>query len=155
MSDLVTRDAVVRAPKIRDWLRRLLTFDARLLSLLVFVVLAVLVFGTFRDYGISMYDHVQNVYGHYLLSYYFSQFHVSKRRPACLGDDQGDIICLSGEQRISDAEAENGTVTRCSLWPCHRHARCRYDVSFLLPACLHLLRGWSIRGSSKWEACCG
>src|SRR5712692_3653218 len=75
MSDLVTRDAVVRAPKIRDWLRRLLTFDARLLSLLVFVVLAVLVFGTFRDYGLSTDEHVQNVYGHYLLSYYLSSFH--------------------------------------------------------------------------------
>lgn len=75
MSDLVTRDMAVRPPKIRDWLRRLLRFDTRPLSLLVFVALAVLVFGTFRDYGISTDEHVQNVYGHYLLSYYLSSFH--------------------------------------------------------------------------------
>ena len=55
-------------------LRRLPDVDARLLSRLVLLVLAALVFKTFRDYGVSWDEHVQNVYGQRLLSYYLSGF---------------------------------------------------------------------------------
>src|SRR6266550_1391788 len=75
MTDLVASDMAARPHQVRDWLRRLPRFDMGPLSLLIFAVLIVLVFGTFRDYGISWDEHVQNVYGHYLRAYYLSSFH--------------------------------------------------------------------------------
>ena len=48
--------------------------DARQLSRWLLVLLVALVLVTFRDYGVSWDEHVQNVYGHRLLSYYLSGF---------------------------------------------------------------------------------
>jgi 4-amino-4-deoxy-L-arabinose transferase-like glycosyltransferase len=50
-------------------------FNSGFVSRLIILVLAVLTFDTYRDYGVSWDEQVQNIYGHDLLSYYISDFH--------------------------------------------------------------------------------
>ena len=50
------------------------SIDARRLSQLVLAVLALLIFATFADYGVSWDEQVQNTYGLHLLSYYLPAF---------------------------------------------------------------------------------
>src|SRR5262249_53893069 len=50
-------------------------FDARTASYVLFALLFALVIFTFRDYGVSWDEQVQNIYGRMLLSYYLSGFH--------------------------------------------------------------------------------
>jgi len=70
-----TRPLVGAQPRQSSTVQRwLLHVDAQLVSRLVLLVLTALVFKTFRDYGVSWDEHVQNTYGHRLLSYYLSGF---------------------------------------------------------------------------------
>jgi hypothetical protein len=77
-SNLTTNGAASGADIRRRWFidvqRRLFDLDPQLLSRLVLFFLAALVLKTFRDYGVSWDEHVQNTYGHRLLSYYLSGF---------------------------------------------------------------------------------
>ena len=75
MSDLIAPGQAPRSADTKNRLAYLSNFGAKRLSLFVFVVLTVLVFATFRDYGISWDEHVQDIYGRDLLLYYRSWFH--------------------------------------------------------------------------------
>ena len=71
IADITARDAVTQ---IRQTRRRFPALDPHTLSLVLLGVLAVFVFATFADYGVSWDERVQNTYGLHLLSYYLSAF---------------------------------------------------------------------------------
>ncbi|HET6470613.1 MAG TPA: glycosyltransferase family 39 protein [Pseudomonadales bacterium] len=71
IADIAARDAVTQARQTR---RRFPPLDPHTLSLVLLGVLAVFIFATFADYGVSWDERVQNTYGLHLLSYYLSAF---------------------------------------------------------------------------------
>ncbi len=74
IANIAARGATELNGERPDPRRRFPVIDARRLSQLVLAVLALLIFATFADYGVSWDEQVQNTYGLYLLSYYLSAF---------------------------------------------------------------------------------